>query len=269
MNNQLTIFSVTHKDFIFPECKFIRPIQVNKEKTGLELRFLSDNIGDNISNKNENYAELTALYWIWKNLNNINSEFVGLCHYRRYFTLPTKKNIFEKLTAWLHSNKKEIVLIKPAEQSYLNELGAQQVATQTINILKNNKVIVPTASSLKISKTINFSIKHHYIYFHVADDWNILEQVIKEKFPEYTQSLSFFDTHQHMHCYNMFISDKKFIENYCSWLFTILFEVEKRIYISKYPYQQRVLGFMAERLLNLYLYKNNIEKAEMPILYFE
>ncbi len=46
---------------------------------------LFDNVGDNISSKNNMYSEMTAMYWIWKNAKK--SFYVGLCHYRRHFVL--------------------------------------------------------------------------------------------------------------------------------------------------------------------------------------
>lgn len=269
MNKELTLFTVTHKNFLFPQCSFIEPIQVNKQNTGLELGFINDNTGDNISTKNENYCELTALYWIWKNLPNIDANYIGLCHYRRYFTLPIKKNTFQKINELFHSKKQEDIFFKATNQETLNEVGGKNIEMKFIEILKENKVIVAKKASLKAEKKINFSIKTHYIYHHLIEDWQILEDVIFEKFPEYSDAIEFISAHNYMHCYNMFVSDKIFIENYCNWLFTILFEVEKRIIISKYPYQKRVIGFMAERLLNLYLHKNNIQKVEMPIVVFE
>lgn len=41
-----------------------------------------DNLEDNISERNERYSEMTAMYWIGK---NISSEYVGITHYRRRF----------------------------------------------------------------------------------------------------------------------------------------------------------------------------------------
>lgn len=42
-----------------------------------------DNEGDNISGKNPDYCELTAQYWAWK---NIDCDYYGFFHYRRYLT---------------------------------------------------------------------------------------------------------------------------------------------------------------------------------------
>ena len=45
---------------------------------------LHDDEGDNISNKNKTYCELTAQYWAWKNM---EADYYGFFHYRRYFHL--------------------------------------------------------------------------------------------------------------------------------------------------------------------------------------
>ena len=51
----------------------------------LEKDILTDCMGDNISQKNRQYCELTVLYWIWK---HAEEGILGLCHYRRHFVLP-------------------------------------------------------------------------------------------------------------------------------------------------------------------------------------
>lgn len=55
--------------------------------------------------------------------------------------------------------------------------------------------------------------------------------------------------------YNMFIMKWDDFNNYCNWLFPILKEAEKRIDISHYNViQKRIWGYMAERLMNVWLY---------------
>ena len=75
----------------FPE--YIYPVQVGTVLTDQRIAVLSDSSGDNISEKNRNYCELTATYWAWKNR---NIPYKGLCHYRRIFDLSSKQlqNIF-------------------------------------------------------------------------------------------------------------------------------------------------------------------------------
>ena len=60
------------------------PIQVGAALTEERICDLRDDEGDNISHKNGQYCELTALYWIWK---HDTSSYAGLGHYRRHFEL--------------------------------------------------------------------------------------------------------------------------------------------------------------------------------------
>lgn len=64
------------------------PIQAGAALTEKRVCGVCDNSGDNISDKNRKYCELTALYWIWK---NDCSDYVGLSHYRRHFELSAEQ----------------------------------------------------------------------------------------------------------------------------------------------------------------------------------
>lgn len=68
------------------------PIHVGKAISTSDLGILGDATGENISHLNPYYCELTAQYWAWKNLHDV--DYIGLCHYRRYFkTEITEENI--------------------------------------------------------------------------------------------------------------------------------------------------------------------------------
>lgn len=90
----LKILVVTHKSYWMPDENIYLPIFVGTNKS--DRNFLRDNEGDNISYKNKNYCELTAIYWAWKNLKLDKYDYIGLCHYRRYFTGKIKKKYFSK-----------------------------------------------------------------------------------------------------------------------------------------------------------------------------
>lgn len=85
MQDKIKIIIAAHKaDPNIRKEDIYMPIHVGKElNPDVELGFQGDNTGDNISNKNQAYCELTAVYWAWKNLKDV--DIVGLAHYRRYF----------------------------------------------------------------------------------------------------------------------------------------------------------------------------------------
>lgn len=85
MGNNLKIIVCCHKaDSNIRKGEVYMPLHVGKALSHEDLGFQGDNTGDNISYKNKNYCELTGLYWAWKNL---DCEYVGLAHYRRYFDI--------------------------------------------------------------------------------------------------------------------------------------------------------------------------------------
>ena len=96
-NKKLKIFVSYHKEPIFFETEDIIPIHVWKSKSKMNFWILWDDTWDNISNKNNDYAELTAQYWVWKNYNLSDSDYVWFCHYRRYFTYKYKYHLLNSV----------------------------------------------------------------------------------------------------------------------------------------------------------------------------
>ena len=85
------VIVAAHKPYQMPQDEIYLPVHAGCE--GKEsIGFQGDNTGDNISLKNPFYCELTCLYWAWKNL---GCDFIGLVHYRRYFSLTPHKISFQ------------------------------------------------------------------------------------------------------------------------------------------------------------------------------
>ena len=64
---------------------YTKVIQVGADLTDIDIAKLKDNTGDNISSRNRDYCEVSAIYWVWKNDNT--NDYVGFCHYRRRFAI--------------------------------------------------------------------------------------------------------------------------------------------------------------------------------------
>lgn len=60
------MYVITHKAFDYPLPTGYTPILVGADKNDNPNHYQPDNEGENISDKNPSYCELTGLYWLWK-----------------------------------------------------------------------------------------------------------------------------------------------------------------------------------------------------------
>ena len=113
-------------------------------------------------------------------------------------------------------------------------------------------------------------MKKQYIKGHNKQSLIALRAVISNLYPE---DINYFDeimNKNFLYPYNMFVMSKKYFNEYCEWLFNILFNLEKKIDISKYDnYQSRVFGFLSERLFTIWLLKKNLKIYESEVIFLE
>jgi len=236
----IKILVASHKEYKFPDDKMYIPIHVGAEGKK-DLGYLKDNTGKNISIKNPNYCELTALYWAYHNLEDY--DYIGLNHYRRYFT---NKSFLEKI-----KNKDKFKLILTKEE--------------ILNIFEDSDIIVSSKQKL-ITKNVYTKYKQQ----HYIKDLDKCGEIIEEMFPDYYDSFNKVMKSKKLSICNMFIMKKEDFIEYCDWVFPILFELEKDIDMENYSVlQKRVFGFLSERLFNVWLDKKQLKECNLPILSLE
>ncbi len=255
----IQLYSVYHKDFpLYPRAPFVTPIQVGAVNAP-RLNMIGDDTGDHMSALNHLYCELTAAYWIMKNAPR-NTDAWGLCHYRRYLIRDKYKLVFKKRPRYYFETSQQV----------LDGLLSPELYKTMQRLLSKHDIIVqrPTYAMKKTGKI--YTIEETYKKMHIPEDWDITMDVIREKYPEYTESIRVFCNQVTMSYYNMMVARWDLWDTYLTWVFDILFEVEKRINLNNRDvYQGRVQAFLSERLLNLYIAHNKLRPAYLTLGLFE
>lgn len=220
------VLVAAHKNYAMPKDPMYLPVFVGKDlHPDVNHTFQGDNTGNNISQQNPYYNELTAIYWGWKNL---DVDALGLVHYRRYLSLNKKKSL----------------------DAVLSSQQAQE-------LLKQYDIILPQKRDYYIETN-----ESHYLHAHEHEPFNVMRQVIRQDYPEYEDAFETVMKRTWAHMFNMFIMKKQPLDEYLTWMFDVLHKVEERIDISSYStYEQRVYGFLSELLLDVWLIKHQQYKV--------
>lgn len=198
-----------------------------------------DHTGDSISHLNKFYCELTGIYWVWKNYDV--KDYVGFCHYRRYFQFLNDIPDISKEDC-------DIILLRP----------------------------------LFIDKTLY----EHYDMYHNIKDLDLVIDIMKEMYGIPDDICNTLSNTNLFYARNMFIMSKEMFNEYCEFMFNILFEFQKRcniytmndvykiiendpVYIKPayhgkdfnwhLQHQARMGGFLAERFMNIYSVWKNLK----------
>ena len=230
----LKILVATHKPCRLPKGDVFLPIQVGAANHLHLPGMQRDDTGDSISFKNPHYCELTALYWGWKNL---DVDYLGLCHYRRYFAVRTLRG-----SKW-------------------NRIADRETLERAIG----SGIILPKKRRYFIET--NYS---QYAHAHHACDLDMTRCILAERWPTYLPAFDRVMRRTSGHRFNMFVMRRDILDVYCSWLFDVLFELEARLDIRDYNTNDaRVFGFVSERLLDVWLETIGATYTELPVVFTE
>ena len=221
----LSVYKMSHyKDkalsTVWTDPSYIKKLQVGGALTDKKVAELNDAAGDNISDKNGNYSELTGLYWIWKNaLPELeDGSYCGLAHYRRMLEL-SEDDILK-----LRDNDIDVILPYPMPYEP--------------------------------------NIEAHHLRYLTDQEWNGVLQALKELEPEYAEAFPNILSQEYLYNYNIVLAKGKVLEDYCSWLFPLLFRIEEINNPDGDKEPNRYIGYVGETLETLYFMYN---KAKLKI----
>lgn len=230
IKRKFRMFVVGHKPFDYYVDSEYMPIQVAKPFTKIDMGILSDDTGDNIANKNPNYCELTAMYWIWKNYSRQkNVRYIGMCHYRRYLMMGDRS--------------------KPIDGDLVDKL------------LSKCDFILPQLIGVEKSAREWFVKTSGY-----AKDLDITEALLRKDYPEYVDAWVKRLAQDHGHYCNIMITSVENYNAYCEWMFEVLGKLEKLIDITGYTQNQaRIFGFISEFLVDVWINTHRKIYVEVPL----
>jgi hypothetical protein len=221
----LTIYTLTHKRFEIPPDPLYVPLRVGSAGKD-DFGYLRDDTGENISAQNCYYSELTGLYWIWKNVKDM--EYVGTCHYRRYL-INEQEKIFTR-------------------QEYERLLAEYDLIT---------------------TRKVHLNNSYHYGFSanHNIKALDMTGEVIRELYPAYQETFVRLVNGPDTYFGNIVVMKKTLYDEYCAWLFSIFFEVQKRISLEngEDDYHKRVFGFISEFLLLVWTTVKGLKVCECKV----
>ena len=264
------------------------PIQVGRALNGNQLPIQGDDEGDNISNLNGIFCELTGLYWAWK---NFDADYIGLCHYRRFFSFTSLgirlKDLKNRMSYYC---LKVAYLLTRACGNFIyyrftdnvdseEELkkNADKFAIELKDYIashQNKKLFALHPVSMgNLTNYFSFAIAGGRIHMPILDE--IVSQNYPEIYPYFRKTLN----SNKIYYANMTIMKKDVFDTYCSFLFDVLNKHLKRCLDEKICLStdeksiSRLSGYFGELLTSTfvlyYSQKNNGAFKKLSMIKYE
>ena len=258
----LKMFCICIHNELLEKVQKLDYIPVGLGDSTFDQNWLRDNSGDNISDKNKFYGEYTFHYWFWKNYLNktTDSDWIGFCAYRRFWSCKNQSNTKEKFTEKILNkvpeiwNNYDVVL---GDHIWVNNI-------KWIKILKYGKIPLIKNPNAIFKK--NRSIKFHFEIFHgnglIDKAIDLLNTNDREDFRDYINNNCSYNQG------NMFIcKSKNLINKYYETIFEWLNDCEKIFGFDLFGYGKiRIYAFLAERFLPFW-FKKYAKYIEWPIIF--
>jgi hypothetical protein len=237
VDHQLVVAVATHKPYRMPDDPIYLPLHVGAALHPDVLPDMQgDDTGDNISAKNASYSELTGLYWLWK---NCDAHYKGLVHYRRL----------------LGSNQ-------PKKRHAKDPYDKLVDGPELLGLLGEKDAVLARRRNYYIE-----TVYDHYAHTMDGSQLDKMRDIIEDRCPEYLPAWDDLMRSTRVHVFNMFVMPGELLDDYCAWLFPLLFELENRLDTSGMDaFAARWPGRVSERMLDPWLATNGVSYAELPVV---
>lgn len=230
------------------------------------VTMLGDDTGDNISEKRMTFNELTVQYWAWK---NVQADYYGLCHYRRFFSFSEEKCDISIGGSYTGCTVEDCLSSSSVKAHKLDDdiIMSEDIAKADVTIFSEFDVRKAGFQSIKRSMSIDSRS------FDYKDMEKCLE-IIKKDFGEiYPYALAYLNGHN-VTFYNCFIMKRELFHELSEFEFAVLSELEHIVDISKYSiHKQRVFGLIAEHLVGIWMKYKQAESSitihQRQVVYFD
>lgn len=235
-----------------------------------ESEFLGDDTGDNISEKRMSYCELTVIYWMWK---NVEADYYGLSHYRRYLSFADKKisGAWQEqgfLDSMTEANQKKAGLLDEEKIRECIESHDMIIPVE----FPVNVVFTPHGTGYR--NTYDYVTRAWEDLFIRKEDIDNMMEIIDEYFPEYSASAKKFMSGSTFRGFNIFILKKELFHSLCEFEFGVLEKIDPMIdYTDASDSRKRAPGYLGEVLYSIWCYhhmrKKNLKVSERQIIFFQ
>lgn len=256
-----------HKPSELPNNSIYCPVQVGSAIAKTRMSGMRhDDEGENISDKNASYCELTAQYWAWKNL---SADYLGLCHYRRYLTFP--------------EGNYELDERRQIQAGILDEYNMKRFGLLDESlmhaVIEDNDCVVGELEDVSGLNTPRGKQKTAYQHWAAHDrdlinvhDLDRLIELVDELYPQYSEDMHEYLSGKLFLGYNCFVMRSELFDQLCSFEFDVLEKLEGQVELVNYNQMRtRIFGFMAEILYSVFIYhleKTGHRVKHVPLVYF-
>ena len=219
-----------------------------QELNWLTENCIGDDTGENISKQNNHYCELTAMYWVWKNIDKFsNTDYIGFFHYNRHLRFNDNS---------VRTNKYGLIVYKNISQKYIKENSLDRSSIEKI-VLQYDVV---TTQKWNVQLVGSQNLYEHYGYsspcLHISDYQKALK-ILGNLYPEYLPAIKKYNFGKFGYFTNIFIMKKSIFIEYCSWLFPVLVKLHRELDVKLYNTREyRVISYISEWLFGIWLTKN-------------